>query len=196
MTEECFSQNHGSGQHGDADYRFCPVCGYHLRTQVIKSSEPERLVCERCGFIFYLDPKVAVGTLGTLDGKVILLRRGIEPAYGRWVFPGGYVNRGETLSEAGIRETREEVNLDVKIDGLLNVYSYPGRPVILIAYAVTVIGGKLGAGDEAIEVRTFAPAEIPWADLAFPSTRDALLEYVEKCLYPKGIRPPSSSLAQ
>ncbi|NIO04803.1 MAG: NUDIX domain-containing protein, partial [Proteobacteria bacterium] len=107
----------------------------------IKSTEPGRLVCSRCGYVFYLDPKVAVGTIGAIDGKIILLKRGIEPAYGRWVFPGGYVDRGETAEEAGIRETKEEVNLDVKIENLLDVYSYSGRPVIIIVYAVSITGG-------------------------------------------------------
>jgi ADP-ribose pyrophosphatase YjhB (NUDIX family) len=182
MTKDVLSKAHGCNHHGEAKYRFCPLCGHRLQTQVIKSSEPERSVCSRCDYILYLNPKVAVGTLGTLDGKIILLRRGIEPAYGHWVFPGGYVDRGETLEDAGIRETREEVNLDVKIESLLNVYSYPGRPVIVVVYAVSVTGGELGAGDEALEVRTFAPEEIPWRELAFPSTRDALADYIETYL--------------
>ena len=68
-------------------YRFCPVCGHTLHTKVIKSTEPERLVCEECGFVFYLDPKVAVGTIGTIHGEIFLLKRSIEPALGKWVFP-------------------------------------------------------------------------------------------------------------
>lgn len=179
MKKEFRPKTHGCNQHGDIGYRFCPVCGHLLHTQVIKSSEPERLVCSHCGYIFYLNPKIAVGTIGTLNGKIILLKRGIEPAYGRWVFPGGYVDRGETVEGAGIRETKEEVNLDVRIEDLLNVYSYRGRPVIVIVYAVSVIGGELAAGDEASDVRTFSPEEIPWTELAFPSTRDALQEYIK-----------------
>jgi ADP-ribose pyrophosphatase YjhB (NUDIX family) len=173
-------------QHEEPEYRFCPVCGQPLDRRLLKPSEPERLVCRSSGFIFYEDPKVAVGALATLDGRIILLRRGIEPAYGRWVFPGGYVDRGETLEEAGIRETKEEVNLDVEIEGLLNAYSYPGRPVILVAYATRVVGGELRAGDEAMEVRTFAPHEVPWRRLAFPSTRDALMDYTTRYLHERG----------
>jgi ADP-ribose pyrophosphatase YjhB (NUDIX family) len=138
--------------------------------------------------VVYLDPKVAVGTLGTLDGRVILLKRGIEPGYGKWVFPGGYVDRGETLEEAAIRETREEANLVVRVDRLINAYSYPGRSVILIAYAVTVTGGDLMAADETIEARTFSPEEIPWPNLAFPSTRDALKDYVDLRFAARGFR--------
>ncbi|MBW2058501.1 MAG: NUDIX hydrolase [Deltaproteobacteria bacterium] len=184
MTRRTPAKPHGYHQHGDVEYRFCPVCGHSLHAEVIKPSEPERLVCGNCGFVFYLDPKVAVGTLGTLDGGIVLLKRGIEPAYGKWVFPGGYVNRGETVKEAGIRETREEVNLDVRIQSLLNVYSYPEKPVIVIVYTVKIVGGELGPGDETIEVGTFPPGDIPWEELAFPSTRDALLEYVEKISHP------------
>jgi len=167
---------------GKIRHRFCPVCGHSLRRQMIKSSEPEQLVCSHCRFIYYLDPKVAVGTIGALDGKVVLLRRGIEPAYGLWVFPGGYVNQGETLVEAGIREAKEEVGLDVRVEKLLNVYSYSGQPVILVTYAVSIVGGELAPCDEAIDVGTFAREEIPWEALAFPSTRDALMDYAERYL--------------
>jgi mutator protein MutT len=135
-------------------------------------------VCEGCKFVFYLDSKVAVGTIATIDGKIVLLRRGIEPAYGKWVFPGGFVDRGETVEAAAVRETREEVNLDVKVQKLLNVYSYPGRPIIVIVYVARVLGGDLRAADESLEVETFAPGNIPWEDLAFPSTRDALREFL------------------
>jgi mutator protein MutT len=145
---------------------------------VVKSGEPERLVCESCRFVFYLDSKVAVGTIATLGGEIVLLRRGIEPAYGKWVFPGGFVDRGETVEAAAVRETREEVNLEVGIRKLLNVYSYPGRPIIVIVFLAEVLGGHLKAADESLEVGTFSPRDIPWEDLAFPSTRDALREFV------------------
>lgn len=164
----------------DPGYRFCPKCGHALHTEVIKPLEPKRLVCGRCQFIFYLDPKVAVGTIVTIDGKIVLLKRGIQPSYGKWVFPGGYVERGETLEEACLRETKEEVNLDIEIENLMNVYSYPGRPIIVVVYTVRNLGGELRAGDEALEVRTFFLEKIPWKELAFPSTRDALIDYCRK----------------
>ena len=77
------------------EYRFCPRCGGALERRVLKATEPERPVCRECGFVFYIDPKVAVGTIiRDADDRLVLVRRAIEPGYGKWVFPGGYVDRG------------------------------------------------------------------------------------------------------
>ena len=85
-------------------------------------SEPQRPVCARCGHVVYLDPKIAVGTIiQVASGGLVLVRRAIEPGYGKWVFPGGYVDRGEPLTAAAVREAREECGLDVVLDGLVNV---------------------------------------------------------------------------
>ena len=164
--------------HQGLEFRFCPKCGGTLARQRLKPIEPERLVCSACSFIFYDDPKVAACTIPTLENRIVLLKRSIEPSYGKWVFPGGFLDRGERVEEAAIRETWEEVNLKVEVTRLLNVYSYPGYPVVVIVYLARVVGGQLQARDETLEVRTFAPAEVPWDDLAFPSTRDALTEYL------------------
>jgi 8-oxo-dGTP diphosphatase len=159
-------------------YRFCPACAGKLESRLIKTGEPERLVCTNCDFVFYLDPKVAVGTIiAAGDSRVVLIRRSIEPGYGRWVFPGGYVDRGELLETAAVREAREECGLDVRIDALINVYSYATRAPIIIVYAATMTGGELRAADEALDARVFGRPEIPWNELAFPSTRDALEDY-------------------
>jgi 8-oxo-dGTP diphosphatase len=160
-------------------YSFCPLCGGDLELRSIKPSEPERLVCGRCGFIFYLDPKVAVGTIiRDQHNHIVLVRRAIEPGHGRWVFPGGFVDRGEPVQDAAVREAREESGLDVRIDSLLNVYSYPGRAPVIIVYLATMIGGCLACDDESTEAGFFAPDAIPWDDLAFRSTVEALREYL------------------
>lgn len=162
-------------------YRFCPVCGSRLEPRVLKASEPKRLVCTSptCGFIFYLDPKIAVGTIIRLGSGIVLVRRAIEPGYGKWVFPGGYVDRGEEITLAAVREAREESGLDVRIDRLVNIYSYAGRTPIIIVYAATCIGGELAVDDEGLEARPFEPEAIPWDALAFRSTRDALTDYLQ-----------------
>jgi ADP-ribose pyrophosphatase YjhB (NUDIX family) len=173
MTSE-----HHDHAHGHIEYRFCPRCGGDLEKRVVKATEPKRLVCLNCSFIFYQDPKVVAGTIFTLDGGVVLLKRGVEPAMGKWVFPGGYVDRGESVQEAAIRETREESQMDVKLGSLLNVYSYPHSPNVIVVYAAQAVGGELAAGDESVEAKAFAPTEIPWDDLAFDSTKNALKDYI------------------
>jgi ADP-ribose pyrophosphatase YjhB (NUDIX family) len=164
------------------EYRFCPACGGALEARSLKAGEPERLVCARCGFVFYLDPKVAVGTIiRTSDGGIVLVRRAIEPGYGLWVFPGGYVDRGEELRAAAIREAREECGLDVRIDRLINVYSYAGTAPVIIVYAATAIGGELCNDEECLEARVFRPQDIPWGSLAFRSTSEALRDETRMC---------------
>jgi ADP-ribose pyrophosphatase YjhB (NUDIX family) len=174
MTSE-----HQHHVHGHIEYRFCPRCGGDLEKRVVKVTEPERLVCLNCSFIFYQDPKVVAGTIFTVDGGIALLKRGVEPALGKWVFPGGYVDRGESVQEAAIRETKEESQVDVKLGPLLNVYSYPRTPNVIVVYTAVVVGGELAAGDESVEARLFAPDNIPWKELAFDSTRDALSDYIK-----------------
>ncbi|HEY7055532.1 MAG TPA: NUDIX hydrolase [Vicinamibacterales bacterium] len=160
-------------------YRFCPQCGGALEQRTVKAGDPERLVCGACGFVFYLDPKVAVGTIiETSDSRLVLVRRAIEPGYGLWVFPGGYVDRGEELTAAAIREAREESGLDVRLDGLINIYSYSGASPIIVVYAASIVGGELCADDECLEARLFEAGTIPWNELAFRSTSEALRDYL------------------
>ena len=161
-------------------YRFCPACGGALESRLLKAGDPERLVCGACGFVFYVDPKVAVGTIiRTEDGRVVLVRRAIDPGYGLWVFPGGYVDRGEEVEAAAVREAREEAGLEIEIEALLNIYSYPGVSPIIIVYSATAIGGHLCVDDECLEAGLFEEDEIPWNELAFRSTGEALRDYFE-----------------
>jgi ADP-ribose pyrophosphatase YjhB (NUDIX family) len=160
-------------------YSFCPLCGADLELRSVKATEPDRLVCIRCGFIFYQDPKVAVGTIITDDrGDILLVRRAIEPGYGKWVFPGGFVDLGEEVHAAAVREAREEAGLEVRLGRLLNVYSYPGRAPVIIVYTATIVGGCLACDDEGLEAKFFAPDTIPWDELAFRSTTEALREFL------------------
>ena len=166
--------------HDDSSaYRFCPRCGGVLEARRLKATEPERPVCARCGFVFYLDPKIAVGTIiATPENRLVLVRRAIEPGYGKWVFPGGYVDRGEQVLTAALREAREETGLQIRIDHLINVYSYAGRAPVIIVYVATMLGGELAVDDEGLEVKWFPPDTIPWDELAFQSTTDALREFL------------------
>lgn len=166
-------------------YRFCPRCGHGLELRLLKAGEPARLVCDGCGFIFYLDPKVAVGTIVRMeDSRLVLVQRAIEPAYGKWVFPGGYVDRGEPLLDAAIREAREECGLEVRLDGLVNIYSYADKSPVVAIYAATAIGGTLCTDDEGLDVKAVAADAIPWDELAFRSTREALEDYLAGHVHP------------
>jgi ADP-ribose pyrophosphatase YjhB (NUDIX family) len=160
-------------------YKFCPQCGGRLQQKILQPKEPLRLVCTECGFVFYLDPKLAGIAIIPWEDGLVLARRAIDPGYGLWVAPGGFVDVGERVEEAVVREVREEVFLNVRINRLLNVYSYSGRTTVIVAYVADVISGQPGGGDETLEARLFRPDDIPWEEIAFASTRDALRDYLK-----------------
>lgn len=158
-----------------AEIRFCPRCAHRLETRLLE--DRERLVCPSCGYIFYLNPKVAAGALVEADGKVLLVRRGVEPGRGAWGLPAGFAELDETIEETALREVREESGLVVELDELLGVYSFewPGRGV-LILYSAHPVGGELAPGYDAEEARFFAPQELP-LPIAFRTHAQALDEW-------------------
>ena len=174
--------------HHNPKFQFCPVCGAVLKSSILKKNEPPRLFCSGCEFIFYLDPKVVACAIINMDDKIVLLRRGIEPQKGKWVIPGGYVDRGEDVKTAAIRETREECGLKTTIKDLLGVYSYPGKLQVVIVYILRYISGNLIPGEETIEAKLFSENRVPWHDLAFPSTVDALKDYFGRHTIPLSTR--------
>jgi len=157
--------------------RFCPLCGAPTGREPVPPDHREQHVCSRCRFVFYLNPKVVGATLPEQDGAVLLTRRSIDPGRGLWTFPGGFVDFGESVTDAAVRETFEETGLTVGLTGLHNVYTYPGAPVIVV-YRARVLGGTLTTCDENDALEWVRPGEIPWGALAFPSTREALREWV------------------
>ncbi|MBI4865083.1 MAG: NUDIX domain-containing protein [Candidatus Riflebacteria bacterium] len=169
---------------GTKEPRHCACCGALLERRLVRGpcgeTPAEHLVCTSCGEICWLDPKVAVGTLIEWQGGLVLLQRAIPPGYGKWVFPGGFMDRGETVAEAAVREAREEALVTVGDLELLGVYSYPGHPVILIAFGATVQSGTPGVGDETLDI-AFCPLDsIPYEKLAFRSTVDAVSAFVAR----------------
>ncbi len=157
--------------------RFCPLCGGALGRERLPPGREEHAVCTRCRFVFYLNPKLVAATIPEQDGLILLTRRAINPAKGKWTFPGGFVDFGERTTDAAVRETLEETGLSVSVTGLLGVYSYTEAPVIVV-YRARVTGGTLTTCEENDAVEWVKPAEIPWSELAFPSTRDALGELI------------------
>jgi ADP-ribose pyrophosphatase YjhB (NUDIX family) len=152
-----------------AEARFCPRCGRHAEVDF-----PRRIVCPHCGYAAYYNPKpVAAAIPIDEQGRVILLRRGFDPGRGLWTFPGGFVDLGESVPDAARRETDEELAMAVELETLVGVYSRPEDRVVLIVYRARAIG-RPHTSPEAPEVHAFAPAEIPWDELAFWSTEQAL----------------------
>lgn len=144
---------------------FCQQCGGPTERRTIEARE--RPVCLRCGVVSYLDPKLAVAVLIASDGKVLLGRRGPGVrSPGRWSFPAGFVERGEVVEAAAIREAREEVGLDVELGPVLALLSAPGETVVLAVFPVRSFAGTPVAGDDLVEIGWFAADALP--DLAFP----------------------------
>lgn len=158
--------------------RFCPLCGAGLARQPVPPAEKPEMVCTACGFVYYLNQKVVAGTIPMIDGRILLTRRAIHPAHGKWTFPGGYVDWGETVDAAAIRETYEETGLTVELGGLVGVYSYAEAPVVIVVYRARVTGGTLTPCHENDRLEWVRPGEIQWEELAFPSTRAALRDFL------------------
>ena len=159
-----------------ATMRFCPLCGAPLGREAVPPDQREQAVCSHCRFVFYLNPKVVAATIPEQGERVLLTRRSISPGRGLWTFPGGFIDFGETASDGAVRETFEETGLKVELTGLLNVYSYPDSPVIIV-YKARVLDGVLTPCDENDALEWMAVDEVPWDGLAFPSTREALREW-------------------
>ncbi len=161
--------------------KHCFVCGGRLDRRHVAAEGRRRQVCVACGEITYVNPKVVAGLIPVLpDGRVALLRRDIEPARGKWTYPAGYQEMGESVGEAAARETWEEIRLRVKAERMVGVYSYPDAGVVTIVFTARVSRGqKPRPGEESQEVQVFSASDIPWADLAFRSTADALKDWIK-----------------
>lgn len=159
--------------------RFCALCGGSLIVTKALDHAGAPFCCSACGLPVYEDPKVAAAVVVDTSQGVLLLRRAQrDRAHGKWILPGGHVDRGEVVALAAQREVAEETGLAVELTSLLGVYSYEGNPWVLVVYAATANGGLLQAGPEALEIRAFPPGEIPWGELGYESTAQALKDYL------------------
>ncbi len=157
--------------------RFCPACGEPVHEQQLEDDHRPRLVCPN-GHITWRNPRIVVGTFPIAGGRVYLARRGIEPALGRWSYPGGFLELGESTAEGARRETEEETRLLIEIGRLIGAYSRPHAGIVTLIYEASVVGGEPLPADETTEVRAFGPDEIPWDELAFSTTESALRDWI------------------
>ena len=165
--------------HPHAFSRYCMHCGQRLTSAIPEGDTKRRMVCLDCGFVHYLNPRPVAGTIPVREGKVLLGRRDIEPRRGFWVFPGGYMDVGESAEQAAIRETLEEVQLEVTGLELIGVFTRVEPGVVVIVYEAVAVG-EPAVGHETSEIGWFAPHEIPWDTIAFDSTEAALRAWVAK----------------
>jgi ADP-ribose pyrophosphatase YjhB (NUDIX family) len=150
--------------------------------RVPEGDNRERLVCAECGFIAYENPKVVVGSVIDVEGRVLLCRRAIEPRRGFWTLPAGYLELGETLEEGARREAEEEAEARIALEGILAVYSISRIGQVQVIFRARLMAGDergpmspgYAPGPESLEVGLFAWEEIPWEQIAFPSVRWAL----------------------
>jgi ADP-ribose pyrophosphatase YjhB (NUDIX family) len=164
-----------------ASLNFCSRCGAALRLGPLPAEDRDRLACDRCGYITYVNPRLVVTTLPVTEaGEVVLLRRGIEPGRGMWAQPGGFMEIDETVYEGAIRETLEETGLVVEPGAVVGLYTRPEAAIVVIAFEARIVGGAPTVTSEALEVRPFAPEAVPWPQLAFRTTEWALRDWVRR----------------
>ena len=138
----------------------------------------ERRVCRTCGFIDYVNPKIVAGVVAIhADGRVLMCRRAIEPRSGYWTLPAGYMEEGESVEEAALREAQEEACATLELEGVLGIYSVPRISQVQIFFRARLAEPEIAAGPESEEVALFAWDRLPLSDLAFPSVKWALDDF-------------------
>ena len=158
------------------NYKFCPKCGKNLVNKFIKQEQTERLVCENCDFIFYINPVPAVAVILMNDRKILLVKRKYDPRKGTWSLPAGFMEFGETTKQTAVREVKEETNLNIEVKELFGVFpgfDDPRVHVVVIVYRGEIINGQLKADDDASEVTFFHLNDLP-EDIAFRAHRKIL----------------------
>ncbi len=159
--------------------RYCSRCGAELLHGAVDGEDRHRSSCPSCGHIAYVNPRLVVTTLPvTDDGRVILLRRGIEPGLGAWAQPGGFLEVDESVGEAAVRETLEETGLLIRPGEIVGLYTRLEAAVVVLVLEASVVGGVAAPTPEALEIEAFAPDAIPWSGLAFKTTYWALVDWL------------------
>jgi len=158
---------------------FCSKCGEPVVNEVPHGDNRPRFVCKHCNTVHYQNPLMVVGCVPEYQGRILLCRRSIEPRYGKWTLPAGFMELGESLAEAAARETREEAMAEVELGPLFALVDVVQARQVHAFFEATLPAPDFGPGDETLETELYLQDDIPWDELAFPSVRIALEKYFE-----------------
>ncbi|MDP2027702.1 NUDIX hydrolase [Sulfuriferula sp.] len=159
--------------------KFCSACGSSVTQTIPAGDNRLRFVCPECDTIHYQNPKMVVGTLPVWEDKVLLCKRAIEPQYGKWTLPAGFMENHESTQEGALRETFEEAGARVEISHLFTLYNLPYISQVYLMFRARLLDLEFAAGPESLEVALFTEAEIPWDQLAFRTIEQTLRRYFE-----------------
>jgi ADP-ribose pyrophosphatase YjhB (NUDIX family) len=160
--------------------KFCRNCGAAVVYRIPDDGDTrQRAVCPACDTIHYENPLTVVGTVPYWGDKVLLCKRNIEPRWGKWTLPAGFMELGETTLQGAARETDEEAGAQIEMQGLLSVMSVPSVGQVHIFYLAKLLSDRFDPGHETIEARLFTRDEIPWEEIAFRTVKETLVRYFE-----------------
>jgi ADP-ribose pyrophosphatase YjhB (NUDIX family) len=162
-----------------AEVKFCSQCGQPVALRTPEGDHLPRHICDGCGTVHYQNPKLVVGCVPEYEGRILLCRRAIEPRYGYWTIPAGFMENGETTQEGARRESQEEALADVEIGSLLAVVHVLHADQVHVMFRARLPEPRYGVGAESLEVVLVTEAEVPWQDIAFRSVDFALHRYFE-----------------
>lgn len=158
--------------------KYCSECASPVIATIPAGDNRERYVCQACGTIHYQNPRIVAGCVPEHRGAILLCRRAIEPRVGYWTVPAGFMELGETVAAAAARETLEEAEAQVDVGALIAVIDVVQAKQVHVFFSGTLHEAKFGAGEESLAVALFTPGDIPWDDIAFPSVRIALEQFL------------------
>jgi ADP-ribose pyrophosphatase YjhB (NUDIX family) len=160
--------------------KHCRNCGTAVTYRVPDDGDTrERAVCPSCDTIHYENPLNVVGTVPYFGDKVLLCKRNIEPRWGKWTLPAGFMELNETTAQGAARETDEEAGAQIEMQGLLTVLSVPRVGQVHLYYLAKLLSDRFDPGHETIEARLFTESEIPWEELAFKTVKETLVCYFD-----------------
>jgi ADP-ribose pyrophosphatase YjhB (NUDIX family) len=154
--------------------RFCRACGSAVSYRIPADDNRERAVCPACATVHYENPTNVVGTVPVWGEQVLLCKRAIEPRYGLWTLPAGFLELGETTAEGAIRETIEEAGAQIEIGPLFTLLNVMRVGQVHLFYRATMTSPDLDPGSETLEARLFREDEVPWDQIAFRTVRETL----------------------